>query len=254
MSNPYESPPTESKTPVARKIDVIAAYKAVFAAPDYMSNLGMVFVFAIIPVINQVMILGYQFEVVEHLHKNPGAKIPSVNFDRFSHYLMRGLWPFVVNLLLGMVFIAIVGVVFCVFLGIIQAIGAGIGGDVGGALTAIGMGLLYLLYFPMLVLLMVAMFPFTLRAGLSKDFASAFDFDYAKHFFKTVGMKFAIATLFFMFLASLAGMVGTLLCCIGLFAAIPVIVVAQAHLYWQTYEFYLAKGGQPVPLKGPEDY
>jgi hypothetical protein len=46
-------------------------------------------------------------------------------------------------------------------------------------------------------------------------------------------------------------MVGYMVFCVGAYAAIALIFVAQAHMYYQLYELYLARGGEPIPFKAP---
>jgi hypothetical protein len=42
---------------------------------------------------------------------------------------------------------------------------------------------------------------------------------------------------------------GLLLCCVGILPATALILVAQYHLFYQLYELYLQRGGEPIPLK-----
>ena len=42
---------------------------------------------------------------------------------------------------------------------------------------------------------------------------------------------------------------GMLICCIGTIFTAGFVAIAGAHLDWQLYELYLARGGEPIPLK-----
>jgi hypothetical protein len=42
---------------------------------------------------------------------------------------------------------------------------------------------------------------------------------------------------------------GYCLCVVGVYAAAAVIVMARMHLRWQIYRHYLARGGEPIPVK-----
>ena len=43
------------------------------------------------------------------------------------------------------------------------------------------------------------------------------------------------------------------MCCVGVYFAAPLVLLAQFHLWHQLYGLYLERGGTPVPLK-PDPY
>jgi hypothetical protein len=55
---------------------------------------------------------------------------------------------------------------------------------------------------------------------------------------------------------SVAGFVlflgGLVLCVIGIYPAMMVAFLAQAHFHYQLYEIYLSRGGEPIPLMPPQ--
>jgi hypothetical protein len=55
-----------------------------------------------------------------------------------------------------------------------------------------------------------------------------------------------------MLTASLVLLLGLLLCCVGTYPATALVMLAQAHLYLQLYELFLQRGGEPIPLKSPQ--
>ena len=44
-------------------------------------------------------------------------------------------------------------------------------------------------------------------------------------------------------------LLSALMLCVGMFAGIVIIMLAQAYVWYQLYALYLTRGGQPIPLK-----
>ena len=43
--------------------------------------------------------------------------------------------------------------------------------------------------------------------------------------------------------------VGLMLCFVGVYPAVVIVRMAALHFRYQTYAVYLARGGEPVPIK-----
>jgi uncharacterized membrane protein len=43
--------------------------------------------------------------------------------------------------------------------------------------------------------------------------------------------------------------VGLLVFCVGMYVALALVTLANAHIYFQLYQVYLSRGGKPIPLK-----
>ena len=106
--NPYQPPaPVEPKpstdAPGSAGIRYMYTYNFVFENPNWMTNVlyGFLCILssAIIPVLGQLLFMGYQWDVVEALHRYPGRIYPDFDFNKFSYYLTRSLWPFLVSLI-----------------------------------------------------------------------------------------------------------------------------------------------------------
>src|SRR5262245_57238028 len=64
----------------------------------------------LIPVIGPIILLGYRAEVAESLEKDPNLEdYPDFDFNRFLDYLMRGVWPFVAELVVTCVALVLLG-------------------------------------------------------------------------------------------------------------------------------------------------
>jgi len=261
VPNPYASPTAPPVTfqtagPAFKPIDKIEymrAYHYVFENPNWTMNIMWGFLCLIstmvIPVVGQLVLLGYQFEVIEALLISQGARYPDFNANRFADYLGRSIWPFLVALvlLIPMVVILYAGMA-CV--GLLVMAGAAIGGDDLGPVLAVVFGLFgFTLLLAMWIAAMGLLTPLVLRAGLMQDFAAAFDFGWVMDFLKKTWLEIVLVSLFLMATAFALSLVGFLALCIGVFAAQALVMMAQSHLLYQLYVLYLSRGGTPVPLK-----
>jgi len=222
----------------------------VFENPNWLLNAVWSFVCqlvaGIIPVVPQMVLMGYQFEVIDSLLESRGTRYPDFNPNRIVDYLVRGVWPFLAMLVMAIAW----GAVFVFFAllsgGCIVAASSAAGQDVGpvvatvGTLFAIAIGLLL---FAMLMLLVT---PAALRGGLTQDFGAAFDFGWISDFIRKMWVEILLSTLF-LIVVGLAAIVLT--CGLGWFVVTPLVPFVQAHLWYQFYVLYLARGGSRVPMK-----
>jgi hypothetical protein len=86
---------------------------------------------------------------------------------------------------------------------------------------------------------------------LSQDIGESFKFGWIKDFIGRVWKEQLLASLFLVVTGAVLGLVGIALCCIGVYPAMAIMMLAQAHLYFQLYKLYLARGGEPVKMKDP---
>lgn len=254
--NPYQPPaPVEPKPsavpPGSETVRYMYAYNYVFENPNWMTNMLYAAVCMLIPVIGPLILLGYQFEIVETLHRNPGRTYPDFDFNKFTYYLTRGIWPFLVQLVcsLPMVFVVMFFYVFMVISMI--AAGAAGGKEYGGVFIMLAIFVDIFVMTVVSVVLGMVIQPFILRAGLSQDFAQGFKFGWAFDFLKKNWVQILMFQLFFVVTSTPMAMIGMVLCVIPLYAVIALLILAQANMHLQLYHLYLARGGEPIPLKEP---
>jgi uncharacterized membrane protein len=129
-------------------------------------------------------------------------------------------------------------------------LGAAAAGEQAGPIVGIlGLGCSFVGLVAVMLLVSVAVVPMYIRAGLAQDFAEAFKFDFVSEFVRKVWKETVLSFLFMMVSGLAAGLVGLALCCVGVYFSMSLVLLAQAHIYYQLYEAYLARGGQPIPLK-----
>ena len=225
------------------------AYNYIFAHPEWTMNVLLAAVCSLIPVVGNIVLLGYQYEIVEAMHRFPGQLYPKFDFNRFAPYLMRGVWPFLVNLIVSVLLQIPIQCGNFALMGMSAAAGQGGGNDAAG--VAIGVGFLVFMLFVIVLSIAagLAMFPMLLRAGLSQDFAQAFKFAWIQDFIVKMWLEMVLMMLFLMATGMAVAMLGLLACCIGIIPAAVIIMMASAHLMGQLYMLYLSRGGEPIPLK-----
>jgi hypothetical protein len=240
--NPYEpagyvSP--EPSKPGAWRMQYLEMYQFVFVNPNWMTNFlwgGLCLLVAgVIPILPQLVFMGYQWEMVETLHRRQGRAYSDFDTNRIMDYLLRGVWPFLVSL----VALMIGGLVLALL----------VGQQGGDALAFIAIAAWVLAVVALSLGASLFMYPLVLRAGLSQDFGQAFNFGWAMSFAKLMWKEIVVGTLF-LFATSLGlCFVGLLVFCVGMYVAAIWIMFAHAHFYWQLYEGFLDRGGEPIPFK-----
>lgn len=210
-------------------------------------NLLLLTLCQLIPVVGPIVIYGYRARVAMALIRDLDLRDHfDFDFDRFSKYLMRGLWPFLMGLILSLAFIIPLAIAFGLGIAAGAAAGnAGIGFLVGG-----------LVYFVGIVVLTMLSVPMTFHAGLVNRFDFPEAWRFAGRFWSLVGGQALLTGLLFVPLAMIVSILGFLCCFIGIYPASIIITMAGEHLMVQLYVEYLARGGEPiddhVPLERPE--
>jgi hypothetical protein len=254
-------------------MDYLGSYRFVFTSRNWAMNLLFVVLCSLIPAIGPIVLMGYFFEIIDDLvRRRQRAKTrdyppdsiteepldalpayvsldaesyPDFTFDRFVEYLTRGVWPFLVRLIVNLVLGVMFGLFWMVGMG---SVAAASGGN-SSVLPLIFFVVFFVFYLILAAALGILTLPLYLRAGLSSDFASAFSMDFYRDFLKRVGKEVVLAQLFLVVSSSLVSGLGLLLCCIGVYPAVALTMFASHHLDYQLYELYLERGGEPIERK-----
>jgi hypothetical protein len=237
---------TEGSEP---KIEYFAAFNYFFEHPEWGNSLLMGSVCMLIPILNAIVLAGYRYEIVEMKLRFPDQLYPKFDFARLSQYITRGIWAFLIDMIAQKVLVV---PFLVVFYGSMIGIGIAVASNerVGLIVAAIVVPLVMLFLMTVSLLLSTAMVPLYLRAGLAQDFGQAFNLRWIKDFLAKVGVQTLLFTLFLMVTGASLGIIGYAACFIGL---LPVIFLLAgpvvAHAHYQLYRLYLARGGEPIPLK-----
>lgn len=258
--NPYTAPATLPPEPAMyagqNHLEYSRSISYVFENPNWLVNLLFVAICmlaaGIIPILPQMVLLGYQFEIIEALLVRPSERYPDFNFNRLLHFLMRGLWPFLVALICSIVAIPVVLMGIGIPLGIMGALIAAVGEDGAPIVVLVMLPLIICIALLTAFLINLVIIPMILRAGLAQDFGTAFNFAFIKDFARKMWKDMLLAGLFLIVVALAAEVLGILLCFVGIFFTIAVVQLAQAHIGMQLYRIYLSRGGEKIPLKPVE--
>jgi hypothetical protein len=196
-----------------------------------------------VPIVGPMVLMGWAFEAIEGLLQSRGASYPDIDINRLGKYLMRGLWPFLVSLVVS------------VPVGIIFGIGYMITVVAGAALSQ-NHPTIFWVIFPLVLLVGIVLsllthmvlVPLCLRAGFSQDFASAFNVEFVKDFLARMWKDLLLVWLFMLVTAPFVIFAGLLILCVGIYFAGALINLAQYHFWYQFYALYLERGGTPIPL------
>ncbi len=218
-----------------------------FKCPAWKMNLLLGAVAVLIPAVGPLVLGGWHVSCLwaRGDHEDP-AEFPPFDFQNFGKYLERGLWPFLVNLVAVLV---LVPVILCMIFPLLFISGA-FGSDHGHPSNAVVIAAV--VGFTCLEILLTLAYqflitPLMVRATITQDFKSAFDFRFAKTFIARTWREMVLAMLF-MFGAGLCLMVlAVVTCYIGAIVAAPVALFSWHHLQKQLYQLYLSRGGEPVP-------
>ncbi|MEX2175342.1 MAG: DUF4013 domain-containing protein [Pirellulaceae bacterium] len=231
-----------------KRIEYLTSIRFLFSHPQWFKNLLLGGLCVLIPVLNQLLLFGYMYEIVERLHRGERGTYPLFDFSRFSTYITRGVWPFLIAFIAQAIMQP--AIQFPMQFGIFGLMAAFEADETTGAIAAaIGIPLALFGLLALTVALTLVLTPLMLRAGLAQDFSQAFKFAWIKDFIRRMWLE-AILVNLFMILANMILMpIGCLFFCYGGFMVAFGLTIPGAHLAWQLYELYLARGGEPIPLK-----
>ena len=245
--------PTADDAPAERtRLEYFRSYQQSVHSSNWFINLlwGMLAFFSsgVIPIVGPMVWTGYLYECVEVLAMNRGRVFPDFDANRFGDYITRGVWPFLIQLIL---WVAIYVTWFVVYIGlfVVLALADVSGDEYAPIVMAVGFPLLALALATVALVPTILLAPLMLRAGLAQDVGIAVNFRWCRDFLKRVGVETAISTLFVLLTGAMLTTLGCGLLFIGSYFAWAWVTMANAHLSWQLYELYLARGGESVPLK-----
>lgn len=226
----------------------------VFEQQDWPITLLCLAVASFVPMVGPVVANGYQATVAVELERGDSReRVRPFDLNSLIEYLVRGLRLFLVGLVIGvlllpLIFVGILGLALAT--AAVGAVAAGPGREPGAAFALVMVtGGLLLGAVAIGVSSLGA--PLWLRAAHLEDLAATYDLAFCKEFWRRAGWA-AVACHFGMAGIAIALVVAGMLCCfVGIFPAIALIFLVQAHLYAQLYRLYLERGGTPIAAAPP---
>lgn len=253
---PYRTPEQSGQLPVEslanslpyrpiQSFDVVRYIKSPFVSPNWMMNLVWMFVCEAlsIVVIGNVISMGYNMVVAEARSGGRDQIWPDFEFEKFTEYLMRGLWPFLWNLIgsFVLVFVSFVPAISTILL--VSSLNNGdqftnssiIVACIGGFATV-----------SITVVAVVAMLATMLHSGLSNDFLKGADLGWASSFVSKMVWQVILVGFISWIIAIVGLVVGMLLFCIGLIVVGPFMRLLMSDAIAQLHDIFVSRGGRPA--------
>lgn len=201
-----------------------------------------------IPVIGPLILLGWHVSCLwARGDRDDPAEFPAFDFNNaFGKYLQRGVWPFVVGMVASLVVIPLL-MLPGAFLLVMPAVMPEIAQSGNGAGFALIFVISLLFDFAALAMLQLVATPLVLKATLTQDFATSFDFAFVRSFVSLTWKEILMSMLFMAEVSVCMVILAIVTCYIGAILAAPVVSFSWHHLQKQIYQTYLARGGKPVP-------
>lgn len=219
-----------------------------FKSPKWMMNMLLAGICVFIPFIGPIVIKGWLITGFWGRDDERCETFPDFDFSNFGKYLERGLWPFLVTLVSGLVLGMILSVFIVPVVMLMTLIIPTDDGAAGGCAAAFLFVLMALFYVVLVTALMLVLTPLTLRASITQDFAQSFNFAFVKRFIALAWKEIILSSLFLIAASIVLCGIGVLVLCIGMYFATVPVYFCWVHLHKQLYVLYLSRGGEPIPL------
>jgi hypothetical protein len=225
----------------------------VFERPGWPTTVLLVTLATLVPLVGPVVALGYQSVLAEHFDRHGDRNWPPFDFARFSDYLQRGLRLLVVTIVVSVVVTPIAMAVLVVGNAIAILL---YDPDVALTIAAVGCVVIVeaVLFLAVIYGGLALATPLWVKAALDPDIGAIFDARFVRDFLART-WKPVLASHAFMLLLSTGLMLGgMLLCFVGIFPAMTLLLLVQPHVYAQLNRLYRERGGleaaPPPPAVG----
>ncbi len=210
----------------------LRSYGFLFDSPRWPANLLAGAACQFVPVLGPMAFTGYAFELVESVPRNGDRDHPVFDLGHLESYLLRGLWPLIVQMA-GLIPVMLVSLVLLAAMADTSAV---------TTRARVTLGLLPPVVFGVLLVLSVFLAPLTLYVGLRQELAGVQAF--VQDYFRRVGRETLLTQVFVAVTGTSVALVGGSLFCVGVYPALALVHLAQYHLLAQLYGLYLQRGGK----------
>jgi hypothetical protein len=224
-------------------MDFGAAFTVLFRHPKWGLNWLFVAICMIIPIVGPIVLLGYALQLVKAWHERKDP-YPEFDFSYFGDYLKTGVWPFLVALLWTLILVPIMLVGIAILFPLVAAMGDGNNEELAIIVFLIAAAVMCILW----ILFWFLLIPGIIKSGLEQSLGSGFHFSFIKDFIGRVAGPYFLSMLVIIFVSFAATILGCIALFIGVYFAMAWQVFFSWHLYYQLYEKYLERGGQPLQI------
>ncbi len=223
---------------------------APFKSPNWLTNLLWMFVCDLLAsvFIGNIIKFGYLAEVAEARSGGRSEHWPDFTWDRFSEYLMRGLWPFIWNLIWVLPLIVLVGIPLGTTIGLSSVL-MNNGNEVPGVIFLVtGIVVTIGVYCCVLVAMSASM----MHAGLGNDFMKGADMGWIRSYVSKMWRTTIWAGFVFFLVAMAVIIAGLLFFCIGFLVASPILSMMAADVVSQLHDIFVTRGGVSAYAAGQD--
>lgn len=221
--------------------DLSRMLTAPFKSPNWLMNLLWMFVCHLgsIIVIGNLVLFGYLAEVAESRSGGRSENWPDFNPDRFSEYLMRGLWPFLWSLIWTIPLLMLVGIPVCTTVALSSFLMQNNNETSGIIVMVIGGIVSMVLY----CFAMLAMMASMIHSGLGNDFQKGADVKWIKSYVSTMGLTTVWVGIVFVLVGTVVNTLGFMFFCVGILFTPPILNLMAADLCSQLHDIFVSRGG-----------
>ncbi len=227
-------------------MDFKAPFTLFFSLPNKGKNWLFLTLCFLIPVVGPMVALGWLLRCfVAWLDER---QVPEFDFQYFGDYLQQGLWPTLVQMVIGMVIAIILVPVFMIAMfAVIPLLGQN-SAEANGLLIVLLVVALIAVEILLITVVSILIVPSVIRSGLRQDFASGFSLAFTKGFLSRCWKPLLLAQIGIMIIGFVGVILGYIALFIGVYFALSLLSFVNWHLHYQVYRTYLDKGGDPVPI------
>lgn len=222
----------------------LASVTDFFKSPKWGMNFLLGAVSILIPIVGPLALHGWHITGFwARRDETDPAKFPDFDFQFFVKYLGRGLWPFLVMMVVSLVVFPVL-----VILMFIPIVSFGLcDHQTGSGFPVILIVAICLIYPIVMMVFSAVMIPLSLRASITQDFGKSFDFGFIRSFLSRVWPEILVVMLFVAGLYLVAMVLTVITCYIGGIFTFPILIYAWHHLQKQLYQLHLSRGGEEIP-------
>ena len=227
-----------------QSFDFMRMLRAPFQSPNWVMNLVWMFVCQIagIIVVGSLVLLGYQAEVAEARSGGRSENWPDFNPDRFTDYLMRGLWPFLWSLIWTIPLMILIGIPVIATFVLSNVLMQG-GNDVSGVIVIVTGAIVSIGSYCFAMLVMVASI---MHSALGNDFQKGADIGWIRSYVSKMGATTIWTGIVYILVGNIMGWLGMLCFCVGVLAVGPILNLMAADLLSQWHDIFVSRGGVPA--------
>ena len=215
---------------------------APFKSPNWLTNLLWMFVCDLLSVvvIGTLIKFGYMAEVAEARSGGRSENWPDFTWDRFSDYLMRGLWPFLWNLIWTIPLLIVIGIPIGITITLTSFL-VNNNNEVPGVIVFVtGMVVMLAIYFCAVISMTASM----MHAALGNDFMKGADIGWISSYVSKMWRTTIFAGIVFALVGIAVNILGMLFFCVGLLVAVPLLSMMTADLMSQLHDIFVSRGGR----------